>query len=68
MEIIDAKGLSCPEPVVLLKNAMKSGEHEYTLITDNTTSKENTTRYGEKMGYTVSVSEEKGIFTLKFTK
>ncbi len=26
MKVIDARGLSCPEPVVLLRAAMQSGE------------------------------------------
>ena len=29
MKIIDARGLSCPEPVILLRQEMASGEHAY---------------------------------------
>ena len=29
MKTIDARGLSCPEPVVLLRTAMVSGEDSY---------------------------------------
>ena len=35
MKTIDARGLSCPEPVVLLRTAMASGEDSYQIIVDN---------------------------------
>ena len=31
MKVIDARGLSCPEPVVLLRAAMQSGEAAYQI-------------------------------------
>ena len=43
MKIIDARGLSCPEPVVLLRSAMESKENAYQIIVDNHASRENTT-------------------------
>lgn len=68
MKVIDARGLSCPEPVVLTRNAMMSGEAAYQVIVDNNTSKENVTRYAEHQGYKVSVSEEDGEYTLSINK
>ena len=67
MKTIDARGLSCPEPVVLLRTAMVSGEDSYQIIVDNHASRENTTRYAQHMGYEVKeVSsapyEKKGLF------
>lgn len=44
MKTIDARGLSCPEPVILTRQAMMSGEAAYEVIVDNNTSKENVTR------------------------
>ena len=38
MKIIDARGLSCPEPVILTRQAMASGEASYQVIVDNNTS------------------------------
>ena len=29
MEILDARGLSCPEPVIMLSKAMMSKENKY---------------------------------------
>lgn len=68
MKTIDARGLSCPEPVVLTRNAMKTQENEYKVIVDNPTSRENVTRYAEHQGYKVSVTEENGEYTLSIAK
>ena len=64
MTKVDARGLSCPEPVVMLRNAMASGEDAYEIIVDNTVSRENVTRFAEHQGYSVSVSEADGEYTL----
>lgn len=68
MTKIDARGLSCPEPVILISQAMKSGEKEYEITVDNRVSRENVTRYAEHQGYTVSVTEKDGEFTLAVRK
>ena len=68
MTTIDARGLSCPEPVILTSQAMKSGEKVYEILVDNRVSKENVTRYAEHQGYQVSVTETDGVFTLKLQK
>lgn len=68
MKTIDARGLSCPEPVILTRQAMMSGETAYEVIVDNNTSKENVTRYAEHQGYKVSVTEADEEFTLTLQK
>ena len=68
MKTIDARGLSCPEPVILTRQAMVGGEASYAVLVDNNTSKENVTRYAEHQGYRVSVTEQDGEFTLTLTK
>ena len=68
MNTLDARGLSCPEPVVMIRKAMESKENNYQMLVDNPTSKENVTRYAEHQGYTVSVSESNGEYTLSITK
>lgn len=65
---IDARGLSCPEPVILLMKAMKKGEKSYAILVDNAAAKENTTRYAESQGYRTDLREEYGEFVLSFTK
>ena len=68
MKTIDARGLSCPEPVILASQAMKSGDNAYEIIVDNRVSRENVTRFAEHQGYTVSVTEADGEFTLAISK
>lgn len=64
MTVLDARGLSCPEPVILLRQAMKKKDDCYEIRVDNETSRENVTRYAEHQGYRVSVSEEAGDYVL----
>lgn len=68
MKKLDARGLSCPEPVIMLRKAMMSREPAYEITVDNPTSKENVTRYGEHQGYSVTVREQDGEYTLVMTK
>ena len=68
MQIIDARGLSCPEPVILTRQALTSSEAAYQVIVDNNTSKENVTRYAHHQGYQVTISEQDGEYTLSLSK
>ncbi len=66
--MLDARGLSCPEPVVMIRKAMMKKEEQYIMVVDNVTSRENVTRYAEHQGYTVAVTEQAGEYTLTMTK
>ncbi|MBQ8239004.1 MAG: sulfurtransferase TusA family protein [Oscillospiraceae bacterium] len=66
--MLDARGLSCPEPVVMIRKAMMTKDAEYTIVVDNPTAKENVTRYAEHQGYTVTVTEANDEYTLTITK
>lgn len=68
MALLDARGLSCPEPVIMIRKAMGSKADKYEMVVDNTTSKENVTRYAQHQGYQVAVTENNGEFTLVMTK
>ena len=68
MTKVDARGLSCPEPVILISQAMNSGDSAYEIVVDNRVSRENVTRYAEHQGYQVSVAEADGEFTLTIRK
>lgn len=68
MKLIDARGLSCPEPVIMLRKAMTTREAAYTMIVDNVTSRENVTRYAEHQGYTVTVTSNHEEYTLEMHK
>ena len=68
MNKLDARGLSCPEPVIMIRKAMTSKEDAYEIIVDNVASRENVTRYANHQGYHVAVTEKDGEFTLSITK
>lgn len=64
---IDARGLSCPQPVLLAMEAVKRGPGPYKILVDNPTARENVTRFFRRSGKTVSVSENGGDITLTAT-
>ena len=68
MKTIDARGLSCPEPVIMTRKALSSVEQSYEVLVDNPASRENVTRYAEHQGYSVSVTEQDGEYTLSLRK
>ena len=68
MKELDARGLSCPEPVVMIRKAMATKETAYQMVVDNVTAKENVTRYAQHQGYQVSVQESNGEYLLSITK
>lgn len=67
-ELIDARGLSCPEPIIMLKKAMAGGEQSYEMLVDNRVSVENATRFATHQGYRVTVAEEGADFRLAFSR
>ena len=68
MAIVDARGLLCPEPVVLTQRAIKDGTTQLTVLVDAVAAKENVTRFAASRGYDVSVGEENGEYKLDLTK
>lgn len=67
--MIDARGLSCPMPVVMVQNEVKkSAPAELTVMVDNRVAVENITRFASIQSYTVSVEENNGEFTLTLKK
>lgn len=48
---VDARGLSCPQPVIMTLDEIKTGqEKEIIVMVDTDTSKENVTRAAESQG------------------
>jgi len=54
---VDARGLSCPQPVVLARKAIETGEFPIEVLVETVTSRENVRRAAEKAGCTVQVEE-----------
>lgn len=56
--IIDACGLSCPQPVVLTQKAIKDGKESFTIKVDSVVSKENIIRCVCKYKMKCEITEE----------
>ena len=66
-ELIDARGLACPQPVVLTKQALEHCTSELTVMVDNPTARDNVTRFAGSQGCAVEVREEDYGFRLEIT-
>lgn len=69
-EIVDARGLSCPEPVLLTLEAIKKhGRGEIEILVDTDTSKENVSRAASSMGWQIyQISPEGSGYRIKIKK
>ena len=67
---VDARGLSCPQPVLMTQNALKelqAGEIE--IFVDTEASRENVSRFAGKSGWMVTVENRPdGSFRLLLKK
>ncbi len=61
---IDARGLSCPQPVIMARQAIQAGEFPIDVLVETVTSRENVKRAAEKMGCQVTVEEMGDEFKL----
>lgn len=66
--MIDARGLSCPEPVTMIKKAIATHEAQYDMLVDSRVALENVTRFAQYAGYSVDYTEDQGTFTIKIRK
>jgi TusA-related sulfurtransferase len=57
VKTIDARGLSCPRPVILAQNAIRTGEFPIEIWVDSAAARENVSRAAQKAGLHVSVQE-----------
>jgi tRNA 2-thiouridine synthesizing protein A len=59
--IVDARGLSCPQPVLMtLDEIKKQNQGEIEVLVDTDTSKENVSRAAESQGWQVQEIMEEG--------
>ena len=60
-KIVDARGLSCPQPVLLALNEIKKvGKGEIIILVDTDTSRENVSRAATTQGWQVKNAESEG--------
>lgn len=66
-KVVDARGLACPRPVMLTKEALRQSD-SVTCIVDNPTARDNVSRLAAKEGCRVTEKEEQGAFYLQLTR
>jgi len=67
--MVDARGYSCPMPVIMVQKAVKNGAPDMLeVLVDNRCSLENVTRFANNQGYQVTSSQEGEDFKLVLTK
>ena len=66
---IDARGLSCPMPVIMVqKEIKKSAPSNLDVLVDNKVAVENIKRFAKSVKYDFSYEEKDGEFVLTLTK
>lgn len=69
MNTIDARGRSCPEPVIMTKNALdKNPNAALEIMVDTHVAVENIKRFVENKGYSVKLTELGEDYKLNITK
>jgi len=66
-KLVDANGLSCPEPVLRLKQVI-DGAEEIEVLVDSQVCVENCCRFAQSKGFDVSVSGGSGQYTMNLKK
>ena len=66
-KIVDACGLSCPEPVLKLKQVI-DGADEIELLVDSQACVENCSRFAQSKGFRISVSGKSGRYCMTLKK
>ncbi|MBR2782830.1 MAG: sulfurtransferase TusA family protein [Firmicutes bacterium] len=69
MKQVDARGYSCPTPVLMVQKAVQAeAPSELQALVDDRCAVENITRFGRSQGYQVAVAEDGDDFLLTLTR
>jgi tRNA 2-thiouridine synthesizing protein A len=69
IQTVDARGLSCPQPVIMSRAAIKrAGTGAIEVLVDTGTSRDNVTRMARKEGWQVEVQQAQDGFKLILNK
>lgn len=66
--IIDARGRSCPEPVLMTMQAMAKNEKTFQVFVDNKVAVENITRCCNNKGFNLTVIEDGADYKLNINR
>jgi len=65
---VDARGLSCPQPVILARRAVDAGQFPIEVLVDTATARDNVRRMAEKAGLQVQIETVGDEFKLTLSK
>ncbi|MBC7264084.1 MAG: sulfurtransferase TusA family protein [Chloroflexi bacterium] len=69
VETVDARGLSCPQPVILARKALEAaGKGTVKVRVDSGTSRDNVSRMARGLGWRVEITQEGDEFLLTLSK
>ncbi len=68
LDKIDARGMSCPEPVLMTKRALEENKNGASVLVDNNTACGNVERFMKNAGYNVSIENVGEDFLLTAKK
>ena len=68
MKQIDARGVSCPQPVLMTKKGLKESPDGIDIFVDNATAKGNVERFMKNSGYKVNIKEENDYYVMSARK
>ena len=68
-DVVDARGLSCPQPVVLTSKKIREiGKGTFEVLVDTETSKENVSRLAQQLGWEIEVKRAVDDYSLILKK
>lgn len=68
-KLVDAKGRSCPEPVIMTKKALDSYDgEEIVVVVDAMVAVENVKRYAKNQGFNIEEGDYEGDYSLLISK
>lgn len=62
MKTVDARGLACPEPLMMAQAAVKKADEPVEVLVDSVIPKENICKFAKKKKKDFSVEEREGVF------
>ena len=61
---VDARGLACPQPIMMARNVISENPEEFEIIVDNGAPKTNVPRFIKRSGYKVELIEKEDEVTI----
>jgi TusA-related sulfurtransferase len=65
---IDTCGMSCPQPVLMVKKALEKKESQFEIIVDNNTAKDNIIRFLDSQNLSAKIEEADEYIYLRVNK